>query len=245
MIVNTSLLRGDIVNFSDRKFDIAVVIDVLRATTTLLFALKSGARRIIPAASIDEAFSIAEKMSNFEDVILCGERNGRKIKGFHLGNSPLEYSSEKVGGRTLIYASTNGSVAMKMIEDIADDVILASIRNISAAAKFIADKNPKNLLIVCAGKEGRISLEDTYCAGMLIEKLASYLKMDSADDETTLARMTYHYFGDDVEKMFSQADHARYLAEELGFEKDVELASQIDADSIVPKFIGGKIIVDI
>jgi len=242
MLVHTSIIPDDIRHWSDNYFDIAVVIDVLRATTTLLFAFRAGAKRIIFTKSPDEAFSLAQNLIQ-HSPLLCGERNGEKVPGFDLGNSPDEYSDEIVGGRTLIYASTNGSVAMHLAERVAKNTILASIRNISAAAKFIAENEPKKILLICAGKEKRMSLEDTYCAGMLFDRITGIASEVPADDETSTAQMLYHHFGDDVGEVFSHSIHGKYLSEELALWDDLAAASEIDADDIVLKISNREIII--
>ncbi len=240
MLLYTSLTPADIDALIGTKFDIAVVVDVLRATTTLLFAARSGARRILPVAEIDDAFELAREISE-EKILLCGERNGLRIKGFDIGNSPAEYSPDRVGGKTLIYASTNGSVLMSRVERIAGKTILASIRNISAAADFVGKLKPQRTLIACAGSEGRFSLEDVYCAGMLIDRLAHRLKITLADDTSLTARIIYGHFGDDVGEVFRASTHGRYLGDELGLWDDLAAASEIDADDIVLELINGVV----
>ncbi|MCD6595669.1 2-phosphosulfolactate phosphatase [bacterium] len=241
MIIRTTLAPLSVNNIPDNDFDAAVVIDVLRATTTLLYAIDAGASKIIPVSTIDEAFALAEK---YDTAVLCGERDGKKIDGFHLGNSPSEYTAESVGGKILIYASTNGSVMLKKVQRVAKEVFLASLRNIGAAAKRIISKNPKKILIACSGLERFVSLEDTYCAGILIDKISSQIENIDTDDSTTLAHIIFRYFGYNVDKMFRESVHARYLGNELGLWDDIECASQIDSADTVPILKNGEIIED-
>jgi len=173
MEVITSLVPYQVDDFPCQRFDVVAIIDVLRATTTLLFAVKAEAKRIIPVATVDEAFEIKYELTS-ENVLLCGERGGKIVPGFDLGNSPLEYTPERVKGKTLIYASTNGSVLMRRAESLSDKIFLVSLRNIMAAADRIVSAAPKRMLIACAGKEGMSSLEDTYAAGFLIDKLLKF-----------------------------------------------------------------------
>ncbi|MCD6123553.1 2-phosphosulfolactate phosphatase, partial [bacterium] len=153
MEVITSLVPYQVGDFPCQRFDVVAIIDVLRATTTLLFAVKAEAKRIIPVATVDEAFEIKYELTS-ENVLLCGERGGKIVPGFDLGNSPLEYTPERVKGKTLIYASTNGSVLMRRAESLSDKIFLVSLRNIMAAADRIVSAAPKRMLIACAGKEG-------------------------------------------------------------------------------------------
>ncbi|RKZ33485.1 2-phosphosulfolactate phosphatase [bacterium] len=240
MIVWVSLVPTSVELFPKNHFDVAVVIDVLRATTTLNFALNAGASEIIPAGSVEEAHNLAEK---YPDALLCGERNGIKVPGFHLGNSPSEYTPQSVAGKTLIFSSTNGSVMIKRAESMAKNVFLCSLRNVSAVAEKIYSLKPENILVACSGREGFFSIEDGYCAGMLYEKLEE-LDEDTtgANDSATITYLLVNYFGYDVDKIFHESIHARYLTNDLGLWKDIEDAGQIDADKIVPILMEGKIV---
>ncbi|HDG68514.1 MAG TPA: 2-phosphosulfolactate phosphatase [candidate division Zixibacteria bacterium] len=237
--IYTALVPAEVDLFGEDEFDVAVVIDVLRATTTLLFALKSGAERIIPAESVDVARQLKQK---FPDALLCGERNGTKIPGFDLGNSPVEYTPENVRGKVLIYASTNGSVMMKKVSRVAKRVFLASLRNVSAAAEKIYSSGARKVLVACSGREGFFSLEDAYCAGMLYEELEELAERQvrGANDGTTLAYSLVRYFGYAVDEIFHRSEHARYLAS-LGLGEDISLAGEVDADSIVPEVVDGEV----
>jgi 2-phosphosulfolactate phosphatase len=139
----------------------AVVVDVLRATSTLAVALENGAARIVPAADPAAALALQRR---HPEALLCGERDGRKIPGFHLGNSPAEYAPEVVAGRTLIFASTNGSRAI-LAAAPAQRRWLGSFVNATATLEAL-DGAPE-VLVVCAGKEGGFSLEDAAFAGWL------------------------------------------------------------------------------
>lgn len=220
-------------------FDLAVVVDVLRATTTLLFAVCSGAREIIPAVSVAHARRLKSALEN-KSPLLCGERNGRRIPGFDLGNSPLEYSPEMVRGRVLIYASTNGSVAMNFAQTIAKVVVLASLRNLSAVVRYIRKTKPESLVVVCSGRDGLPSLEDTYCAGLLLSRLG---KTEFLNDECYFAVGLPRFFGENTLSVMENSYHGRYLSETLGFVEDIKLASQLDVDDIVPFIEDGRVVV--
>jgi 2-phosphosulfolactate phosphatase len=138
------------------------IVDVLRATTTLTVAFSNGAARVLPAVSPEEAFALAETQS---DPLLCGERDGRKLPGFALGNSPFEYETARVQGRTLIFASTNGSRAMRSAAR-AKRRVLAAFVNASAVIEALA--GAPHVTVVCSGKDGRFALEDLACAGWLV-----------------------------------------------------------------------------
>jgi 2-phosphosulfolactate phosphatase len=143
-----------------------VAIDVLRATSTLTVALANGAARVAPFATPEAALEFRARTPG---VLACGERDGRKVPGFDLGNSPLEYTAERVRGRTLAFASTNGSLALRSLAGCGS-VVLASFLN----ATSVADRLEREawVMIVCAGRLGRFALEDAACAGWLCAALA-------------------------------------------------------------------------
>jgi 2-phosphosulfolactate phosphatase len=145
----------------------AVVIDVLRATTTLTVALASGARTV---HAIETPEAARARAAHEPGALLCGERGGRILPGFDLGNSPFEYTPERVGGRTLLFASTNGSVAMARAKS-ARRTWLGAFVNAAAVLDRLGDGG--DVVLVCAGKLGRFALEDAACAGYLANGLVA------------------------------------------------------------------------
>jgi 2-phosphosulfolactate phosphatase len=151
----------------DLEGNAAIVIDVLRATTTICQALESGATEVAPFRTIEETFEAAEKAGR-EQVVLGGERRGLKINGFDLGNSPAEYTAEAVGGRRVFLTTTNGTQALHHVR-LAKRVVVAAIVNLSSVVESVLDEPVINIL--CAGTEGQETLEDTLAAGAIIERL--------------------------------------------------------------------------
>ncbi len=150
---------------------LGVAIDVLRATSTLTAAFEHGAARVVPFAETHEALAFRDATPG---ALACGERDGRRIAGFDLGNSPFEYGPEVVVGRTLAFASTNGSRAMLALERC-DRVLLGAFVNAPALARALlgdAAAADRRVEIVCAGSLGRFSEEDAACAGWLCRELA-------------------------------------------------------------------------
>jgi 2-phosphosulfolactate phosphatase len=200
----------------------ALVIDVLRASTTLTVALSSGAARVFPVASVEEALAL--KAAD-PCALLCGEREGVKVAGFDLGNSPSEYTPAAVGGRSLIFASTNGSVAMLSARG-ARRRVLAAFVNATAALKAVASE--RLIILVCAGKLGSFCLEDAACAGWLCAGLArrgARIEGDPANMALSLAPRD----GSEVRALVMGSEHGRYLRC-LGseFARDVELCASLD-----------------
>jgi 2-phosphosulfolactate phosphatase len=145
----------------------AIVIDVLRATTTICHALDSGATEVVPYRTIEEAVAAAGKAGRAQ-VVLGGERRGLKIDGFDLGNSPAEYTAEAVGGRRVFLTTTNGTQALHHAR-LAKRVVVAAIVNLSSVVESVLDEPVIN--IVCAGTDGQETLEDILAAGAIIERL--------------------------------------------------------------------------
>ena len=149
----------------------AVVIDVLRATTTITHALAAGATQVIPCQETEEAFNTRDTLQTRQPdqpVLLGGERGGVLIEGFDLGNSPEDYTTERVGGKTLIFSTTNGTRAIFRLID-AEVIYLACFNNADAVVKCLLEF-PK-ITILCAGTDGHYTEEDMLLAGMLTERL--------------------------------------------------------------------------
>jgi 2-phosphosulfolactate phosphatase len=147
----------------------AVVIDVLRATSTICQALASGAREVVPYREIDETLSAAEK-SGRRSVVLGGERGGTLIEGFDLGNSPAEFSRETIAGRPVYITTTNGTRALHHAR-FAGRVLIGAFVNLSAVVASVKDEARVDIL--CAGTGGEETLEDILAAGAIVDRLAS------------------------------------------------------------------------
>src|ERR1041385_1474995 len=145
-----------------------VVIDVLRASTTITTALAHGAKEIIPVSSIENAVKISGNL--FGDVTLrAGERNAKMIEGFNLGNSPLAYTEPIVRGKSIIFGTTNGSAAIVKGKH-ARHLVVAGFVNMAAVTAHLAQLG-EDVTIICAGKENRFCIEDAVCAGRIVNEL--------------------------------------------------------------------------
>jgi 2-phosphosulfolactate phosphatase len=155
---------------------VAVVVDVLRATTVMVYALAAGCKAIVPCDEIDEAKAIAATLPA-DTALLAGERGGLPIPGFHLGNSPCEFTPEVCQGKTLVMTTTNGTRAILACLD-AERIYIASFANLRATAdelsvQFLKKDHGHAVHIVCSGTEGFISLEDSLLAGALTTWIAA------------------------------------------------------------------------
>lgn len=203
---------------------LAVVIDALRATTTLSFALGNGADCAIPVSTVDEAHGVAARYRR-EQVRLCGERDGLKIDGFDLGNSPLEYTPSAVAGKTLVVTTTNGTNALLSAAKHAVRVLAASLINARLTAQRIAELTPSDVLFVCAGGNGRFSLEDTIAAGAIVELLDEVCATPVTPcDGARAAQLLYRQHKGALAETLRSTDHGMRL-ESLGLGADVEFCS--------------------
>lgn len=215
-----------------------VVIDVLRASSTIITALAYGCRGLVPILSPEQAKEKAQQFKK-EEVLLGGEREGRKIKGFDLGNSPREYQKEIVEDKIIIFSTTNGVKTLERVRG-ALRIIIASFLNLQATFNYCS-KFQGDILLACAGKEGYFSLEDTVCAGMLINSLRDIYSDTCQEVDTNLtAQILYKKFGNNILEMLRKSQHGRYL-ESIGLRKDLEFCSQLDIFNIVPIFRDGLI----
>jgi len=160
----------------DLRETVCVVFDVLRATSSMMAALGNGAAAIIPVADIPEALGIRKRKP---EVLLAGEREGRRIEAdltgsiaFDLGNSPREFTKEKVSGKTIVMSTTNGTRALRACAQ-ARMVVVGSFLNLRATAAFIEKQNAADLLLVCSGTFDQAAYEDILGAGALCDLLWS------------------------------------------------------------------------
>jgi 2-phosphosulfolactate phosphatase len=212
------------------------IIDVLRACTTIAFALSNGCERIIPVESVEAATNLTASLDK-KVTLLGGEKEGKRIDGFNLGNSPLEYAPEVVKGKTIIMATTNGTRAIWKSQ-AAKEVLIASFVNMSSVVDHVS-KLGDLLTIVCAGKQGRFAMEDAVCAGMLIDRLASGDGIDLSDGSNA-ARALYAMNQRSVAEMVRDSEHGRYLRS-IGFENDLDVCSKVDSLKILPVVREGRI----
>lgn len=214
------------------------VIDVLRATSVMVHALSQGALEVIPVATVEEAFQTAKGFPR-GSLILGGERGSKKIPGFDLGNSPREYVAERVKGKKLILATTNGTKVFHVVSS-GREILVGSFFNIEVTAKRCL-KLKKDILIFPSGDEGNFSLEDTICGGMLIELIMEKgEKRIDLSDASRCAQILYQKFKANILEAFSLSRHGKELINR-GFVEDLAYCAQTDITDIVPEFKAGVI----
>lgn len=215
-----------------------IVIDVLRASSVIITALHNGAEWVLPVAEIQNAW---ERKKENPEAILGGERDAIKITGFDNGNSPLEYTAEKVAGRGVILTTTNGTKALGNAVD-AEQVLIGAIINLTAVVKYLADEE-KPVHLFCAGTRGEFSMDDFLCAGGIISQLGD-LKEIELDDISLLAKNTWENAKNDIQGYLSACKHYNTLLNN-GFGRDLEYCLKQDRLQIVPwlDLRSGKIII--
>lgn len=213
---------------------IVVVIDILRATSTICTALYHGVKEVIPVESLKEA-----QQYKGEQYILAAERGGAKVEGFNYGNSPFEYMAPEVKGKSLVLTTTNGTRAFRLSAS-ADLVIAASFLNMSTVAARLKEEG-KDVLCFCAGWRNHFSLEDTLFAGALGNSLRDTHDMD--DDEAFSAQTLYNIAETNLEAAVKNSSHYKRLAKQ-GIEEDIIYCIQPDIVPVLPIYEKNRIISD-
>ncbi len=221
-----------------------VVIDVLRASTTIVHALDAGAAQVIPCLEIDDARRIAAELDE-PDVILGGERKGIPIDGFDLGNSPTEYTAERVEGKTIVFTTTNGTRAMSRCSE-ANRVLVGAFVNAKAIFEQLVGLQQIHLL--CAGTRGEYSRDDILMAGLLVDRLQRAGGIDyqlnvqalTARENWTSSFAIPHALGAEpmapelLAKELRKSIAGRNVTA-IGREEDILVASQLDRFDVVPE----------
>ena len=214
-----------------------VVFDILRATSTFVTALHHGAAAVIPVCDIPAAVALRRTQPA---VLLAGERDGVKIRAaqasgidFDCGNSPREFTPEKVAGKTIVSTTTNGTLALRACAG-AKTVLAASFLNLAATAKFLREKNCAEVLLVCAGTGEGVALEDVLAAGVLAELLTGRQGADIAvSDSATIAVRTFLNAQPDLAAALGSSQNARRLLAIPELRADVAFCSQRDIFELV------------
>lgn len=215
-----------------------VVIDVLRASSTIVQACENDVGRIIPVTGVEDATRLSATLEK-KKTVLGGERDGRMIEGFDLGNSPLEYASRIVKGKTLILSTSNGTVAITQ-SAAAKELLVGSFLNLSAVVRQLLSSRPKRITLLCAGNQGQLSLEDVVCGGLAVAKITKSFRGKLVLNDGAVAARALADTMTDVGAVVRDSVHGRRLAE-LGFEADLEFCSKIDKYGSVPVVIDGRI----
>jgi len=213
-----------------------VVIDVLRASSTIITALENGARAVVPVLTPDEAVTLKSRYDS-ENVLLGGERGGLKIQGFDLGNSPLEYKKEVVEGKTIVFTTTNGTNAIRL-SGSADNLLIGAYLNLEAVVNKALELD-KDILLLCAGRQNGFALEDAACAGAFCAAVLRVAQVRESDSAKA-SRMIAASFDSSLAS-FMASEHGQLL-EKLGFNDDLKLAATFNSCQAVPISVNGQLV---
>jgi len=223
----------------DRHSHIVAVIDVVRASSTMVNGLANGCRAFVPVPSVAAARRTAKVLAP-ESPLLGGERGGVAVQGFDLGNSPWEYTPERIRGRTVVFTTTNGTAAIAAGAE-AKQVVIAAFVNLEAVARYLTAAN-SDVTIAAAGRLRRPALDDTVCAGLVVERLMDLAKgAHELTDGARLALETARGQRPRIREMLSAAASGRHVTA-LGLEHDLDFCAQIDTFDLVPRVVEGRVL---
>ncbi|WP_192823575.1 2-phosphosulfolactate phosphatase [Rufibacter sp. LB8] len=223
----------DLLPLYNLKGKIAIAVDVLRATSSMVTALAHGITHIAPVRQLDECLAYKE-----QGYLVAAERDGVKADGFDLGNSPFHYQEESVRGKFLAMTTTNGTQAIQLSR-AADEVLVGAFLNLGAVADYVKKAN-KDVVVVCAGWKGLFNLEDTLFAGALAERLEGHFTLDH--DATLAAYHLYQTAKADLLGFLSKSSHVQRL-ERLHILPDIEFCLQEDVYDLVPVLQGDFLLI--
>lgn len=214
--------------------DVWLVVDLLRATTTITTFFERGGRLLLPVATVQEARVLREQDPSW---LLMGERNALPPKGFDLGNSPRELIPEILSRRPMaVMTTTNGTRALARVASQGVPVLAACARNAGAVVRKALSMGER-LGVLCAGRFGRQALDDTACAGLLVELFREMAPTAELDDGALLALAFWRQGEGKLESLVRQAGHSRFL-EEIGLGEDIRFCCEVNRSSVVPVLKG-------
>lgn len=212
---------------------IVVVIDILRATSSITYGMDNGAEAIIPVAQVEDCLAYADK-----GYLLAAERNGEVVVGYDFGNSPFSYTKEKVADKTIVLTTTNGTKAMHMAQERAHQVVVGSFLNLTSLCDWLKVQD-KDVLLLCAGWKDKFNLEDTLFAGAVV----NVLRKDFVhfDDACVAAEDMYLLAKDDLRGYLKKSSHNHRL-EQLNIEEDVKFCLKVDMCKVIPVLEGERLV---
>jgi 2-phosphosulfolactate phosphatase len=214
---------------------IVVVIDVLRATTSMCVAFDKGVRSMIPVLTTEEGLAYKKK-----GYLTAGERDGMQVEGFDFGNSPFSFMSDDLKGKDIVITTTNGTKAIKAaVERGAKEVVVGSFPNLSALTEYLIQKN-ENVVFVCSGWKDKPNLEDTAFAGAMVNKLRPYFRL--YEDTALIAEALFKAANRRKRYYMRSSSHFNRLYHILQIQKDVKYSLRRDTHPVIPKLLGDHLV---
>lgn len=231
------LLAPAMVDPAELSGQVVLVVDLLRASTTITAALAAGAAMVVPCQEPQDALAVARSLAP-DPVILGGERGGLPIEGFHLGNGPQEYTRPLVAGRVIAFTTTNGTRSIHQARGAAH-LLVACLNNASSAARLaatLARETSASIHILCAGIHGRIASEDVLAAGAIVERLRPMGVDDSDDDASLLAALAWERASRSPDHLDAalRASRGGRNMKRIGLDGQIPWCARVDTTPIVP-----------
>ena len=205
-----------------------VVIDVFRATSSICAAFAAGAEKIIPVGTVEDARKVKDA-----GFILAAERDGKVLDFADFGNSPFNFTPERVRGKTIAYSTTNGTQAIQLAKD-SKNIIIGAFTNLSEVVKFL-EKVHADVILFCSGWKGRFNLEDSICAGAIAQKLIETGKFSTICDSTNAAIDLWNVAKSDLRNYIEKAAHRLRLRKML-LDDVIDYCITIDSVKVLPVF---------
>jgi 2-phosphosulfolactate phosphatase len=234
--LHTSLSPA-LLHLFDASNSVVVIIDVLRATSTIATALHNGARSVIPVDSVSRCMEIGRQMQ----AVTAGERDGKIADGLEYGNSPFEYPREFIEGKTLVLTTTNGTRLLHMaLEKGAKEIITGSFANLSAVCDHLLEIK-QNVILGCAAWKDKINIEDTLFAGAVISRVREHFDINC--DSSHIAESMYEKAKKDLFLFLKKSDGSHYhRLMNYGLEKDIRYCLTPDEANVLPIYKEGKLV---
>ncbi len=233
----TTSLSPSLLHLYDVSSSIVVIIDVLRATSTIASALNNGAKNIIPVDSVADCIKLGKQM----EVVTAGERDGKIAEGLKYGNSPLQYSPDFIKGKTLVLTTTNGTKLLHMaLTEGALGILTASFCNISATCDYLIKQN-RNVILACAGWKDRLNIEDTLLAGAIVNRIKDRFYQNC--DACQISESMYLLAKDDLFNFMEEKNASHYhRLMGFGLEEDIRFCLTEDNANVLCLYDGGRLV---
>ena len=231
-------LSPALLNLYNVKNSIVVVIDILRATSTIATALYNGAKAVIPVDSVEKCMHLGKNM----ECITAGERDGKVAEGLQYGNSSFEYPRDFIEGKILVLTTTNGTRLLHMaLTKGATEIITGSFLNLSAVCQHLV-KMKTNVILACAGWKDKINIEDSLFAGAVVANIKSHFEMNC--DASHIAESLYQQAKDNMFEFLKSNDASHYhRLTDFGLEKDIHHCLTEDLANVLPYYVDERLVV--
>lgn len=212
-----------------------VVIDILRATSSMCVAFKTGVNKILPVSTPEECTLFKDF-----DFLCAAERNAVKLPGFDMGNSPFEFQNPLIKDRNIAFTTTNGTKAIKQSKELgATQIAVGSFLNIDVLCNWLLQQ-PNNIILLCAGWKDKVNLEDTLFAGAVIAQLKNNITLNC--DSGLMAEKLFNSMKEDLEGYVRKSSHAQRFKALHAAEDDVQFCLQLNTAPVLPIMQGEYLI---